>query len=156
MKDKILGWLFKGYIKQLKESSQDEVKLQIEAYRATLDVRDIVRAKLKGVRPNHPYDDTILQNHLSSLDDATRLVFLSHAHEVVENETYKKVVLSLIVQSEHDAIMNAKDIVEVNFSRATINGLILIEDELLILDKMYREEEAMRKVLTEEERLSAI
>ena len=156
MKDKILGWLFKGYAKRLKEDSRNTLELQMEAFKATFDVKDLIREKLKGFRPSHPDDDTVLQTHLASLDDPSRLGFLSKAHEVITNETYQVVIKSLIVESLHDAMLNASDMAEVNFNRATINGLILVEDELMTLDKMFLEEKEKLKIITEEERFSAL
>ncbi len=153
---KLLGWLFKGYIKSLKEDNENALKLQMEAFKRTIDVKDLVRERLKGIRPNHPEENTILQNHLASLDDATRLVFLSKAHEILGNETSRKIIESIITESEHKAMMDAVDIMEVNFNRSTINGIMLYEDELNRLDTMYKEEVKLREIMTEEERLSAI
>jgi hypothetical protein len=156
MKNKILGWLFKSYAEGVKEDGRKTLELQMEAFKATFDVKDLIREKLKGIRPSHPDDDTVLQTHLAGLDDASRLAFLAKAHAVITNETYQVVIKSLIVESLHDAMLNAGDMTEVNFNRATINGLILVEDELMTLDKMYLEEQERTKKMTEEERLSAL
>lgn len=156
MKDKLLGWLFKGYAKRLKDDSENVLELQIEAFRRTLDVKDLIRERLKGIRPNHPEENTVLQNHLAKLDDATRLVFLSKAHDIMENETSKVVIESLIVESEHKAMIESVDMVDVNFNRSSINGIMLYEDEMTRLDVMFKEEQEKNKVMTEEERLSAL
>lgn len=156
MKDKILGWLFKSHVKRLKESSETALELQMEAFERTLDVKDLIRERLKGIRPNHPEENTILQNHISTLDDASRLVFLSKAHEVMENPTAKLVMESLMIESEHKAMIEAVDIVDVNFNRASINGLMLYEEEMERLDTMYKTEKEQQKEMTDAERLSAL
>lgn len=153
---KILGWLFKGYARRLKESTDSTLELQMEAFKASIDPVKLIRERLKGVRPNHPDDGSILQNHLASLSDYDRLSFLLKAHEVINNESFKMLITSLIVEEEHDSMMYSENMVAVNFNRATINGFMLVEENLQNLDVMWKEESEKNKVMSEEERLSAL
>lgn len=152
MKNRVLKWLFKGYAKELKDQSE----LREEAEKQAFDIKDLVRERLKGIRPNHPEDNTVLQNHLYGLDDGTRLVFLSKARDALRNETLRVVIKSLIIESEHKAVLDAPTMVEVNFNRATINGAMLIEEELESLDAMYKEESERNKKLSEEDRFAPL
>ena len=126
MKEKILGWLFKGYAQKLKRESDRAFNLKWEAYKATFDVKDLIRARMKSVRPTHPDANTILSDHIAGLDDESRLAFVAKAKDVTNNETFKVVVLSTLVELEKKASLEANDMVEVNFNRASINGVQLV------------------------------
>jgi hypothetical protein len=156
MKEKILGWLFKGYVARLKKDSRESFDLQIEAFKATFDVKDLIRARMNSVRPTHPDSNTILSDHMAGLDDESRLAFLAKAKDVTSNETFKIVTLSLLVELEQRAGLYANDMTEVNFNRASINGVQLIEDELVGLTSTYYKEQEEREKMTENERLSAL
>ncbi len=155
--DKILQYLFRGYSKRLKDTIESQQKLTLDAYKSVFSPKDLIRERLKGIKPNLPESNTILQNHLASLDDVSRLAFLSKAYDIVKNNpTFKLVLESLIVEQEHYSMLEAKDIEEVNFGRATINGLMLIEESLSVLSGMYEEEKETQKPLTDEEKLSSL
>ncbi len=157
MKDKLLSWLFRSYAKRLKTDYKNQLDLKLDAFKATFDLKDLLRERLKGIRPNHPEDNSILQNHLAGLDDVSRLAFLSKAHDIVNNNnTFKIVVESLIIEQEHHTMLHASDMPEVNFGRASVNGMMLVEEELNRLGNMYITESENNKVLTDEERLSAL
>lgn len=157
MKDKVLSWLFRGHAKRLKAEYQDQLDLKLDAFKATFDIKDLVRERLKGIRPNHPEDNSILQNHIAELDDVSRLAFLSKAHDLVKNNnTFKIVVDSLIVEQEHFSMLNASDMVDVNFGRASVNGVMLVEEEMNRLAGMYLAETEGNKMMTDAERLSAL
>lgn len=156
MKEKILGWLFKGYVARLEKESQETLDLRIEAFKATFDVKDLIRARMKSVRPTHPDSNTVLSDHMAGLDDESRLAFLAKAKDVTSNETFKIITFSLLVELEQKAGLYASDMVEVNFNRASINGVQLIEEELQGLTATYYKEQKERGAMTEEERLSAL
>lgn len=156
MKEKILGWLFKGYTQKLKADNESSFELKMEALKATLDIRDVVRERMKSVRPTHPDANTILSDHMAGLDDESRRAFLSKAKDVTSNETFKIVVLSLLVELEQKAGLVAGDMVEVNFNRASINGIQILEEELIGLTSTYYKEQEEQKKMTEDERLSAL
>jgi hypothetical protein len=156
IKEKILGWLFKGYVKKLKEETEHTLELQMEAFKATLDIKDIVRARMKSVRPTHPDSNTILSDHIASLDDVGRTSFLAKAKDVTSNETFKTVVISLLVEFQQKASLFAGDMTEVNFNRASINGIQVLEEELVELTTTYYKEQEENKNMTENERLAPL
>ena len=155
MKERILGWLFKEHIAQLKKDSDKSLDLQIKAFKATFDIKDLIRARMKSVRPTHPDSNSILSDHMAGLDDDSRLAFLAKAKNVMDNETFKIVILSLLVEFQQKASLFASDMAEVNFNRASINGIQTLEEELEGLTATYYKEQEDRKVMTTEERLSA-
>ncbi len=155
--DKILQYLFRGYSKRLKDTIESQQKLTLDAYKSVFSPKDLIRERLKGIKPNLPESNTILQNHLASLDDVSRLAFLSKAYDIVKNNpTFKLVLESLIVEQEHYSMLEAKDIEEVNFGRATINGHMHIEESLAVMSGRYEEEKETQKPLTDEEKLSSL
>ncbi len=147
MKNKILKWLFRNYAKEI----EDQSSLRFEAYKQTLDIKDLIRERLRGIRPNRG-DNTILQSHIIKLDDPERLVFLSKADEILKNETFRIVADSLVVESEHKSMLESGDMNHVNFNRATINGIELIEEELTALTTMFNEEQTKQIKMTEGEK----
>lgn len=157
MKDKLLGYLFKGYAKRLKSDYDNQLELKLSVFKATFDVKDLIRERLKGIRPNHPEENSILQNHLAGLDDVSRLAFLSKAYGIIENnEAFKVVLNSLMVEQEHFSMMNSSDMVDVNFGRATINGLMLLEDQLTALKNLYLNETEFNVKMTDAEKFSEL
>lgn len=154
--NKIIGWLLKGHVRRIAEQYKRNAYNEVEAYKASLDVKDIVRERLKGVRPNHPDDTTRLQNLIASMDDVERLAFLSKAQDIVKSKAFQEVSLSLIIESEHKAMLHATSMEEVNFNRATINGIALLQEEFESLSTMYSEEKDSIQKLSEEDRHAII
>lgn len=145
--EKILGWLFRGYVRRLDEDYRQKERV----LKASLDIKDIVRERLKGVRPGHPDDVNWLNNKIASMELPERLDFLSKAHAVSHNDTFKVVTEYLMVEAQRKATLDAVDIIDVNFQRATINGLQLLEDELERLASMYLEEKKAHELMTIQE-----
>ena len=157
MKNKILEYLFRGYSKDIKIKAEEASELKFEAYKATLDIKDLIRERFKGIRLNRYDDNTILENYLGSLDDNTRLAFLSKAHDVIKNnEAFKIVCESVLVESEHKAALYSEDMADLNFNRATGNGVVLIEEELGRLSSMYITEKDKNLPMSEEEKHAII
>ena len=154
--EKLLGWLFKGYAQKLKADSERSLELQMEAFKATLDIKDVIRARMKSVRPTHPDSNTILSDHIAGLDEVGRASFLSKAKDVTSNEAFKTVALSLLVEFQQKASLFANDMTEVNFNRASINGIQTLEDELIGLTSTYYKEQEERSKMTKEERFSVL
>lgn len=152
VRDSAIRWLAGGYLKR----KEEELQAQFDIAYATVSVKDLVRERLKGIKPNNPEEDTKLNNYLASLDDNDRLAFLSKAYDMVRNKTLSIVIESLIVESEHKAMMYAEDMAEVNFNRATINGLTLLEEKILYLAGMFKEEQERAVKMSPEEKFSPL
>jgi len=111
---------------------------------------------MNSVRPTHPDSNTILSDHMAGLDDESRLSFLAKAKDVTSNETFQTIVLSLLVEYQQKASLYAVDMPDVNFSRASINGIQTLEEELQGLTATYYKEREERTKITDEERFSAL
>lgn len=157
MKDKILEWLFKGYTKKLRDHAKELAELQFEAYKRSLDIKDLIRERYAGVRPQHPENDTVINEHLASLtDDVSRLAFLAKAKDLTNNEAFKVIKESIIVEAQKQASFYSPDMVDVNFNRATLNGIMLMEEEAEKLTALYIKEKEASDKMSDEERLSAL
>lgn len=148
MKDTILGYLFAGYKRRLEENSM----LEKRTFEASVDLKDIIRERLKGIRPGHPSDNpTWLNTYILSLDTPERLDFLSKLYAVSKNEAFTKVVEYLMSESQRKATLETDNMGEVNYQRANINALMLLEEELAYYANLYVEEKKAKELLTVEE-----
>lgn len=152
MINKILEFIFSKYTQDIKRKAYESADLRFEVYKSTLDIKDLIRNRCKGITLNRPDELSLVENHLSSLDENSRLAFLSKAYDIIKNnETFKLVVDSLLVDSQHKASLYSSDMAEVNFNRATANGIMLLEEELGRLSSMYLSEK-INQPITEEEK----
>ena len=148
MKDKLLAWLFADYKRRLDEN----LMLEKRTFKASVDIKDILRERLKGIRPGHPEENRAwLANYVASLDTPERLDFLSKLHAMSKNEAFKVVNDYLMTEAMRKATLEATDIIDVNFQRATINGLQLLEEEVEYYANMYLEEKKAKDLMTFEE-----
>lgn len=153
MINKILEYLFRSYTLNIKRKADEALELKFEAYKATLNISDVIAERYRGIRIGRPNGFSILENKLGSLDDESRLAFLSKAHNIIQNnETFKIVIDSLIVESVENAGLNAENMTNVNFNRAEGKGILLVEEELQRLSSMYITEKEQNKPLTQEEK----
>jgi len=136
---------------------EDMYTVRLNKWKEEASLKDVFRERMKGIVPNRHADNTILFTHIASLNDNDRLAFLSKAKDLMQNEAFLKISDSLIVESEHKAMIDATVMEEVNFNRATINGVTLIEDSVYELSKMYEEEKYLRdKKMEDGEQFQAI
>jgi len=153
MKEKILGWVFKDYKRGLDEN----LMLEKRMFKASVDAKDVVRERLKGIRPGSPQENsTWLLSYVAGLPKPERLEFLSNAHTIITgNKAFKVVVDYLITEAMRKATLEADSYESVNFQRATINGLELLEEELSYLSRVYEEVKKLHDLITVEESFEA-
>lgn len=145
--------MFRGYKRRLDEDYNNKVQL----FEASVDIKDVLRERLKGVRPGHPNDNpTWLNTYVLSLETPERLDFLSKLYAVSKNEAFTKVIEYLMTESQRKATLEAENMGEVNFQRANINALQLLEEELDYYAKLYVEEKKAKELLTVEEGFEVI
>jgi hypothetical protein len=152
-RDKILRILFRKYTQEIEE----RYKAIYETYKSTLSIKDVIRERLKGITPKRVIEsEGIIQKHLESLSDEDRLAFLSKARQIVTNNTFQIIVNSIILDTEREISLRSEDIRMLDFNRATINGVILIEDMVEELSRMYESEKEMKKRLSEQEKFNPL
>jgi len=157
--NKISSWILKDHIQKLEEDYkirlEEDVGNRIKLFKASVDIKDLVRERLQGINPGRPDDDR-LQNLLDSFESPERLEFLSKAHNVIENRAFVEVVTYLMAESMKKAALLANEMGEVNYQRAVVNGLTLLENELGRLSRMYVDEKKAQVALTIEEQFEII
>lgn len=158
MKNKILEYLFRGYTRDIKRQAEEVSDLKFEAYKATINIGDVIEERYRGIRKNRPGGLTLLEEKLASLDDDnSRLAFLGKAYDIIKNnETFKVVVDSLIVEAVEEAGILAPEMKDVNFHRAITKGVLQVEEELSRLSSMYLSEKDKNTPMTEEEKQAII
>lgn len=154
MKNKILEFLFRRYTQDIKDRANEASDLKFEAYKATINIGDVIAERYRGIRKNRPGGLSLLEEKLASLDDDnSRLAFLGKAYDIIKNnETFKVVVDSLLVESVEEAGVVAGEMYQVNFSRAIGKGVLQVEEELGRLSSMYLSEKDKNTPMTEEEK----
>lgn len=153
MKEKILGWLFSSYSARLEKDYVHKMQL----FKASVDYRDLVRERLKGVRPGHPDDiEDALRSRIGNMDTPERLDFLSKAHAIAISMVFLEVNTDIMSRAMRRAALHAGDIEEVNFQRATINGIQLAEEEFNGLSALYLESKKEKEEMTLEEKLEVL
>jgi len=150
--EKVLTFLFKDYKNRLDEN----YRLEKRAFEAGVDIKDIVRERLKGVRVVHPDKRSWLMDTIAQMERPERLDFLSKAHSAGENKALTTVIDFLLTESQSKSALDARDMVEVNFNRATANGLMLLEEQIAVLSQMYTEEKKREELMPPEERFNSI
>lgn len=127
-----LDWLFPRY--------RQHVYSQLYE---SLDVVDLVRERLKGVRVETAY--------LDDMPKEERRDFLANAKDLHENQTLKTIAEHL--QSEQIIFIakEAKSQEHANFGRATINGIALVQDEVKRLAGIWDNETQLQESYNEHE-----
>lgn len=158
MKNKILEYLFRRYTQDIKDRANEASDLKFEAYKATINIGDVIAERYRGIRKNRPGGLTLLEEKLASLDDDnSRLAFLGKAYDIIKNnETFKVVVDSLVVEAVEEAGVVAGEMYQVNFSRAISKGVLQVEEELGRLSSMYISEKDKNTPMTQEEKQAII
>jgi hypothetical protein len=138
IKKKFRDYIFKDY-RDLLDSQTKAIK---DLYQAKIDnatINDLIREQLKGF-------DIKLLNLDNSHDVWTDLageeevdVFLTKCHQLRENESLNKIIDWLIREQMIFMSQESNSVQELNFGRATINGLSLFREKVVELDKLYVE-----------------
>lgn len=142
-KHKIARWLLADEVAKVDMERQSFIAVQkqyerkikdFNEYRKSLTVIDLVREQMKGFNPHLHLDDSDLTNLMDSeeLDG-----FLAKAKDLSDNIVYKKVCEHIKRNQAQYAVLEAGNLEQMNFARATINGVSLVEDEINSLLILY-------------------
>lgn len=119
------------------EASQAE----LEEHKAKLTVVDLVREQLKGINPR------ILDNEndilVDVVGDDSIDSFLAACHDLHKSIALSKIIDYLVRDQVLYSAKTAVGLEEINFGRATINGLSLLREEVERLDTVYAERHAV-------------
>lgn len=133
--------------KKVFKSEYQEVERQKELYqraREGLSVVDLVREDLRAFNPRAlDRADKDLLSEYSSNDELEN--FLSEVHKLANSKELKNIANYLIRNTIYTAMTEAPDMTHVNFSRATINGIKLVLEEIETYDRVYKESHLVDK-----------
>ncbi len=94
-------------------------------------IADLVRQQLAGI--------TVDLSYLDEMSEEEREEFLVKGKQIHENPAFQRVATHRISEQVDLTVKDAKNIEEVNFGRATINGISLLQEEFERLAGMYDE-----------------
>lgn len=150
IKLKVRDWFFPDYIRQTQLLDQaleiEREGLKRERQRLSqLDVVDAVREQLKGFSPKlldvAMYD--IVDFSPSILDqyenEESETIFLSKVRDLYHNEAFRAITDYLVRNQIIYIAKEALNFNDVQFGRASINGIILVKDEVERLKAIYDE-----------------
>lgn len=132
-KRKIATFLFADYKAEL-DTIHNAV---LEADRKSLSVADLIREQLKGFNPQVLDENTdVLETFLF---EAEKDEFMAKIKEINNNPHFFALLDFLVKEQLLFLAKEANDLSQVNFGRATINGISLIKEEVQRISRLYDE-----------------
>lgn len=114
--------------------------IEFEEYKASVSIADMVRENLKGFDPKLFDTEEDLPHILGEIEEQDS--FLGKVYSLKKNDTINTIINYIIRNQISFSATQAKDLNEINFGRATINGLELFRDEINRLATIYEERHA--------------
>ena len=96
------------------------------------DISALTREQLKGIDLDVSY--------LEDMTEKEKKDFLGKAELIAKNDVLDRIIDRLIKSQIDFTVKGAKDMEQVNFGRATINGLTLLREEINRLSALYNDE----------------
>jgi len=146
IKDKLRRWAFKERREELqkkaetlqaKEAELEKRRREIEKEYTDQALRHLVRRKYHGFNPSELIGGQ--EDVLHDIPEAERLGFLGNLADVIENDSFRKLMEHLYTKQLITTSLESENIDEVNFGRATINGLSIVEESLERYANIYYE-----------------
>lgn len=110
----------------------------LEAQYKSVDIVRLTREQLNGFNlPKIDATEIAIGDITDTMTEVQRKEYYAAAHDLYKNETFRKICDFLVSKQVLHIATSARDITEVNFNRATINGISLIWDELKTAEGIY-------------------
>lgn len=126
------------YIKKLKNFfTEDPVTTTATGYKyiEPKEEIDLIRLQLKGITLNFLKDNAIEDN----LSEKDKDELYANANLILNNNAFKKIKKHIINLQGNYSIKEAENMSQVAFGRATINGILLFNEELERLSALHKE-----------------
>ena len=150
LKERLRAYLFTGEYDKLEryrnqimsdyERMQHERKRAYNDMRAEVSIIDLVREVMKGFNPRDLDSEEELLEMLEDEDSVD--AFLAEAKKLTENTALPKILAYIERNQIQYSARDAKTLEEINFGRATLNGIQLLRDELASLLTAWEERHA--------------
>lgn len=108
--------------------------------RQNLDITTLVREKLHGFDPTALEGD--YQDIMETIPEEEEADFLSQFHDLEKNDALKRLFTFLKREQIFHAVKAAPSMESVNYNRATLNGIAVVEEEIGRLHALYLERHA--------------
>lgn len=133
---KLRDWLFADYKEQL-DREKEIWKEKVEKDYTDKAILHFMRRKYKGFDPSLLLNDEEILAEFNTQE--RQMTFLENCKKVIENEDFRKMMEHLYTRQLVNSALESEDIDAVNFGRATINGLALVEENLTRYTNIYYE-----------------
>jgi hypothetical protein len=143
---RIKQWLFKEEIARFEESSRNYEE-KMSSFADNLCIKDLVRENLKGFDPKLLDSEDDLPEILGETEEQES--FLSKMKSLSENKELELLISYLVRNQIRFSVIEAENLEAMNFGRATINGLTLLQDEIKRLATVYDERHAPKQKFNE-------
>lgn len=145
MKKWLISWLFS---KEKDDIRRENARAKIEAdeaerYRKSLSIVDLVREQLHGFNP-HLLDteDELLE---IITDEESQEAFLNEVKKLADNTALPRIMEHLIRNQVLYSAKEAPTLDAINFGRASVNGITLIQEEIERLKTLFDERHAPKE-----------
>lgn len=145
LRHKIGRWLFQEEIKrtnneratfiELQKVYEDKIK-EFEVAKTKVTITDMVREQLKGFNPKLLDSEVDLPDILGGMDDQEE--FLSKVLSLSHNAALPVIADYLTRNQVQFSATQAESLREINFGRATVNGISLMMEEVTRLATIHK------------------
>lgn len=141
MFQKIKSWLRRKLFANEELEYQAKI-MALASMKENASVVALAREQLKGFNPRHITLDVVKNRHALSLYDGLTPeeedALITNIHQLYTNPALQ-VLLDYITRNQVlYGQMEADSLLSLNFSRGTVNGLILLRDEINAAEGVYR------------------
>lgn len=154
IKSLIKKWLFSEERKRLNDLTNQAV-LNLQRLREdsktvnNLNIVDLTRENLKGFNPRLLDNEDDLPEVLGEVENQDE--FLSKVKSLKDNPAFEIIANYLIRNQIMYSVKTATPLDEINFGRATINGVSLFKEEVARLSTVFEERHAKKPEFDEHE-----
>ncbi len=128
---------FKAILPELSGGENEEsLRQRLDMKMPELDTTDMVREQLKGITINFLGGEENMENEM---EENEKKELYWNAENLFSNKAFNQITEHLVSVQGNYCVKEARTIDEVAFGRATINGLVLMREEVERLSNLYRE-----------------
>lgn len=138
LKKRLRAWLFSN-----EEVEYQAKKLALKQMQESVNIVTLARTQLAGFDPKS-INEHILRNRadlgiLDGLEEEDKTALMNNIHALHHNPALQVIIDYLIRSQVLHGQMEAESVLALNFSRATVNGLLLFKDEVANIEGQWQE-----------------
>jgi len=141
MKNALKTWL-RGWLFSSDELEYKAKKLALKSMEESVNIVSLAREQLSGFDHRSITEDVVRGREVLSiyhgLDEEDRTALMNNVHALYKNPALQIIVDFLIRSQVIHGQMDADSVLGLNFSRATVNGILLLQDEIGNIEGHYQ------------------